>query len=275
MIPKVIHYCWFGGNPLPELAQKCIASWKKYCPGYEIKEWNESNFDLNCCDYVQEAYEAKKWAFVSDYARFWILYHEGGIYFDTDVEIIKPLDEILEQGAFLGCEKNEGVAPGLGMAANPGLGMAANPGLGIYKEILEFYKKRHFKNADGSIDTTTIVTYTTQILKLHGWDPDAGIQKIEGITVYPPEYFCPMSNETGKLTVTSNTYTIHHYSASWFTEKEKKIIQIRRKFSSILGDTVGDKLALIFCIPLRLANKIEVNGKQMAVKSIASRVKRR
>ena len=246
MIPKVIHYCWFGGNPLPELAQKCIASWKKYCPDYEIKEWNESNFDLNCCDYVREAYEAKKWAFVSDYARFWILYHEGGIYFDTDVEIIKPLDEILEQGAFLGCEKNEGVTSG--MAANPGLGIASDSGLNIYKEM---------------------------ILKLHGWNPDAGIQKIEGITVYPPEYFCPMSNETGKLTVTSNTYTIHHYSASWFTEKEKKIIQIRRKFSSILGDTVGDKLALIFCIPLRLANKIEVNGKQMAVKSIASRVKRR
>lgn len=267
MIPKVIHYCWFGGNPLPELAQKCIASWKKYCPGYEIKEWNESNFDLNCCDYVREAYEAKKWAFVSDYARFWILYHEGGIYFDTDVEVIKPLDEILEQGAFLGCEKNELVAPGLGMAAMPGLG--------IYKEVLDFYKRKHFRNEDGLTDTTTIVTYTTQILKLHGWDPDAGIQKIEGITVYPPEYFCPMSNETGKLTITPNTYTIHHYSASWFTEKEKKIIQIRRKFSSILGDTVGDKLALIFCIPLRLANKIEVNGKQMAVKSIVSRVKRR
>lgn len=273
MIPKIIHYCWFGGNPLPELAQKCIASWKKYCPDYEIKEWNESNFDLNCCDYVREAYEAKKWAFVSDYARFLILYHEGGIYFDTDVEIIKSLDKILEQGAFLGCEKNEGVTSG--MAANPGLGIASDSGLNIYKEMLEFYKKRHFKNADGSIDTTTIVTYTTQILKLHGWNPDAGIQKIEGITVYPPEYFCPMSNETGKLIITPNTYTIHHYSASWFTEKEKKIIQIRRKFSSVLGNTVGDKLALFFCIPLRLANKIEVNGKQMAVKSIASRVKRR
>ena len=97
MIPKIIHYCWFGGNPLPELAQKCIASWKKYCPDYEIKEWNESNFDLNCCDYVREAYEAKKWAFVSDYARFWILYHEGGVYFDTDVEVLKPIDTIVEK----------------------------------------------------------------------------------------------------------------------------------------------------------------------------------
>ena len=96
MIPKVIHYCWFGGNPLPELAQKCIASWKKYCPDYEIKEWNESNFDLNCCDYVREAYEAKKWAFVSDVARLYAMVHEGGIYMDTDVEVIAPLDSLLQ-----------------------------------------------------------------------------------------------------------------------------------------------------------------------------------
>ena len=104
MIPKVIHYCWFGGNPLPELAQKCIASWKKYCPDYEIKEWNESNFDLNCCDYVREAYEAKKWAFVSDVARLYAMVHEGGIYMDTDVEVIAPLDSLLQYHAVSGFE---------------------------------------------------------------------------------------------------------------------------------------------------------------------------
>ena len=133
---------------------------------------------MNCCDYVREAYEAKKWAFVSDYARFWILYHKGGIYFDTDVEIIKPLNEILKQGAFLGCETRYTVAPGLGMAANPGLG--------IYKEMLDFYEKRHFRTQNGAIDTTTIVTYTTQILVQHGWKPDREIQTVEGITIYPP-----------------------------------------------------------------------------------------
>ena len=104
MIPRIIHYCWFGGNQLPELAQKCIESWKKYFPDYEIKEWNESNFDLNCCDYVKEAYTAKKWAFVSDYARFWILYNYGGLYFDTDVEVIRDMSEIVNRGAFMGCE---------------------------------------------------------------------------------------------------------------------------------------------------------------------------
>ena len=105
-IPKTIHYCWFGGNPLPELAQKCIASWEKFCPGYEIIEWNESNFDFSDCAYAMEAYEAKKWAFVSDYARFKILYENGGVYFDTDVEVIKPIDDIIEQGAFFGCEQD-------------------------------------------------------------------------------------------------------------------------------------------------------------------------
>lgn len=104
MIPKIIHYCWFGRGPLPELAQKCIASWKKYLPDYEIKEWNEDNFDVNIIPYTAEAYQAKKYAFVSDYARFWIMYHYGGIYFDTDVEVIRPMDDIVANGNFMGFE---------------------------------------------------------------------------------------------------------------------------------------------------------------------------
>ncbi|RGX78343.1 hypothetical protein DXA68_12330 [Bacteroides stercorirosoris] len=102
MIPKIIHYCWFGGKPLPPKAKKYIESWKKFCPDYEIKEWNESNFDVHCCRYVEEAYNAKKWAFVSDYARFLALYNEGGIYFDTDIEVLKPFDNLLGCGAFFG-----------------------------------------------------------------------------------------------------------------------------------------------------------------------------
>ena len=114
MIPKVVHYCWFGGNQLPDDAKKCIESWRKFFPEYEIKEWNECNFDVNCCDYVKEAYAAKKWAFVSDYARFWILYHEGGLYFDTDVEVIKDMSDIIAKGAFMGCETDNKCAPGGG-----------------------------------------------------------------------------------------------------------------------------------------------------------------
>ena len=112
MIPKVVHYCWFGGNQLPDDAKKCIESWRKFFPEYEIKEWNERNFDFNCCDYVKEAYAAQKWAFVSDYARFWILYHEGGLYFDTDVEVIKDMSDIIAKGAFMGCETDNKCAPG-------------------------------------------------------------------------------------------------------------------------------------------------------------------
>ena len=127
MIPKIIHYCWFGHNPLPELAKKCIASWKNYFPDYEIKEWNESNFDVNAIPYTEEAYKQKKYAFVSDYARFWILYHYGGLYFDTDVEVIKPMNEIIERGPFMGCEntaknRNKVVdSSGLELGVNPGL----------------------------------------------------------------------------------------------------------------------------------------------------------
>uniref|UniRef100_UPI004027572F glycosyltransferase n=1 Tax=Segatella hominis TaxID=2518605 RepID=UPI004027572F len=139
MIPKIIHYCWFGLGPLPELAQKCIASWKKYLPDYEIKEWNEDNFDVNIIPYTAEAYQAKKYAFVSDYARFWILYKYGGIYFDTDVEVIRPIDDIVERGNFMGFE----TGPKLQLkedaseaSVNPGLGMGVAPGLGLIKKML-------------------------------------------------------------------------------------------------------------------------------------------
>ena len=128
MIPKIIHYCWFGRNPLPELARKCIASWRKYLPDYEIKEWNEDNFDVNIIPYTAEAYAQKKYAFVSDYARFWILYRYGGIYFDTDVEVIRPLDDIIARGCFMGFETDP--APkqnGVDACVNPGLGLGVAP----------------------------------------------------------------------------------------------------------------------------------------------------
>lgn len=256
-IPKIIHYCWFGGNPLPDLAVKCIESWKKYFPDYEIKEWNESNFDLDCCDYVREAYQAKKWAFVSDYARFWILYHEGGLYFDTDVEVIRPFDDILQNGAFMGCELAE---RSLGLGANPGLGLGVAPGLGLYREMLDFYYIRHFLKDDGDIDTTTVVDYTTKLLLAHGWKPGADIQKVAGVTIYPPEYFCPMNYETGKITLTEHTYSIHHYHASWLSETEKKIAQIDRDCVNRFGQNAGRKIGRVCDFPFRVKNKVERLG---------------
>ena len=214
MIPKIINYCWFGGNPLPETAEKCIKSWNKNFPDYEIKEWNESNFDLNCCDYIKEAYEAKKWAFVSDYARFWILYRYGGLYFDTDVEVIKPMDDLIGNGAFMGCEQTLDIVKKDSLSINPGLGLATMPGLGLYKEILEYYNGIHFTiNANGIYDT--VVEHISGIFKNHGFEGSGKIEEVEDILIYPPDYFCPMNYRTGKVNITENTYTIHWYSASW------------------------------------------------------------
>lgn len=213
MIPKIIHYCWFGRNPLPKSAQKCIASWRKYLPDYEIKEWNEDNFDVNIIPYTKEAYEAKKYAFVSDYARFWILYNYGGLYFDTDVEVIKPMDDIIERGPFMGVEvvANEKETPQVA----PGLGLGVNPGNGLYKKMLEEYAHLSFINEDGSLNQKTIVSYTTDILKMNGLKPSNELQKVSEIWIYPVDYFNPLDSLTGKLKLTENTRSIHWYMNSW------------------------------------------------------------
>lgn len=226
-IPKVIHYCWFGGNPLGEKELACIQSWRRYLPDYEIKQWDETNWNVNCCDYVAEAYEAKKWAFVSDYARFDILYRYGGLYFDTDVEIIKPIDDIIAAGPFMGFETD---CPGSGNNARTGqankatvaagLGLSANPGLGLYKTILDSYKDDHFVNDDGSYDQTSVVYRVTGLLRDLGLRDMPGIQTVAGITIYPSEYFNPKSYLTGAVSLTRNTRSVHHFSMSWLTDKE-------------------------------------------------------
>ena len=227
MIPKIIHYCWFGRNPLPELAQKCIASWKKYLPDYEIKEWNEDNFDVNIIPYTAEAYKAKKYAFVSDYARFWILYKYGGIYFDTDVEVIRPIDDIISKGNFMGCETDASkdgsdacsVAPGLGLGVNPGLGLGVNPGLGLVKKMLDYYEGKHFVHEAVMKNQITVVHIATQVLRENGLKDMVGIQEVAGCFIYPSEYFCPINVTTGRIHVEKNTRTIHHYAGTWVDKK--------------------------------------------------------
>mgnify|MGYP004651219737 FL=1 len=233
MIPKIIHYCWFGRGPLPELAQKCIASWKKYLPDYEIKEWNEDIFDVNIIPYTAEAYQAKKYAFVSDYARFWILYRYGGIYFDTDVEVIRPIDDIIERGNFMGFEtdpKPQLKADASEASVAPGLGLGVNPGLGLIKKMLDFYKGRHFEFVPGGVGQLTIVHIATEVLRKAGLKQQQGIQQVDDMWIYPAEYFCPINLKTGRIHVKPNTRTIHHYAGTWqdkhfsFKELIKKVL---------------------------------------------------
>lgn len=232
MIPKIIHYCWFGRNPLPESAIKCIESWKKYMPDYAIKEWNEDNFNVNIIRYTAEAYKFKKYAFVSDYARFWILYHYGGVYFDVDVELIKPIDDIIAKGAFMGKEKSRH----LNVSINPasGLGMGAPSKLAFYKKVLETYDKKHFATWNGNI-SETVVSIIKELLKDKPYETNSqGIIFCQGIYIYPDDYFCPLHYYTKELTITNNTRSIHHYVASWSNKKENIYHKILRKISYIL-----------------------------------------
>lgn len=217
MITKIIHYCWFGRNPLPESAQKCIASWRKFLPDYEIKEWNEDNFDVNMVPYTAEAYSAKKYAFVSDYARFWILYRYGGLYFDTDVEVIKPMEDIIERGPFMGIEvesKDTGNGPNVPMVA-PGLALGAEPNMDIYNILIQYYSGLNFLDKDGNQNLVTSVKHLTGILVQNGLQASNGLQNVAGIWIYPRDYFNPLDSLTGRLKLTENTRSIHWYMNSW------------------------------------------------------------
>lgn len=260
MIPKIIHYCWFGKKPLPDTALKCIGSWRRFLPDYEIKEWNESNFDVMCCAYTREAYKEMKWAFVSDYARFWILYHYGGIYFDTDVEVIKDMSDIIEKGAFIGCEAvgENNFEPRI--IVNPGLGMATPLGMGLNRELLDMYEKLHFRFEDGRINHKTVVDYATMVLKAHGLNISNSVQHIADINVYPPEYFCPLSYYSGEINITSNTRTIHHFTGSWKTNEQLKIERITQRLISIFGDNLGRRIAKILVLPFRFVAKVKREG---------------
>ena len=233
VIPNVIHYCWFGGDKMSESMQRCIASWRRFFPGYEIKEWNETNFDVNLLPYTKEAYQLKKYAFVSDVARFWILYHEGGIYFDTDVEIISSFDEIVSKGAFMGVESHckAGELPNV----NPGLGLGAEKGNPVLKSIFNYYKTLSFLNEEGEKNPGTVVTHTTHVLaEQYGLQSSNEIQELDGITIYPMDYFCPFDDLTGVLNPTENTRSIHWFAKTW-TDRPMWYFKMTRVLHRLFG----------------------------------------
>ncbi len=236
-IPKVIHYCWFGGKPLPELAQRCIASWKKYCPDYEIIRWDESNFDFNYNDYVREAYEAKKWAFVSDILRLYVLVEHGGIYMDTDVELLKPLDNLLEFEALTGFECDEFAITGL---------MASIKGHKMFREMLDDYNGEHFINEDGSLNMKTNTARATELLLRHGLILNNTMQTVNGMTFFPNDYFCPKNFATSEVHLTRNTYAIHHFNGSWLPEEVRCQRRVHATLSQYLPGCMSIRLAIIY-----------------------------
>ena len=233
MIPKKIHYFWFGRNPKSELALKCIESWKQKLPDYEMIEWNEDTFDINENVFCKEAYEAKKWAFVTDYVRLKVLYEYGGIYMDTDVEVLDSLEDFLSNRAFSGFEDNCSVPTGI---------MASEAKHPFFAELLAYYNNRHFTLEDGTYDVTTNVQIITETASNKGLRLDNTMQVVEDFAFYPNDYFCPMSWKTRKLNITKNTKTIHHFAGSWLSEDIRKSNKRYQFVVRLFGEKVADFL---------------------------------
>ena len=222
MIPKIIHYCWFGRGEKPELAKKCIASWRKSCPDFEIREWNEGNCDYLSIPFMAEAYAARKYAFVSDVMRLIVLEQYGGVYFDTDVEVLRDISPLLDDEGFIGFENDQFVNSGQVMAAK-----AHHP---VIQAMIEEYKKLHFTNADGTATPVGCPRLNTDVMERFGLIRNGREQVVAGIHVYSADYFNPMDSTTGKLTKTENTYSIHWYSMSWLPKR----VQMKAKLGRIL-----------------------------------------
>lgn len=223
MIPKIIHYCWFGGNPKPQLAEKCISSWKKYCPDWKIIEWNESNFDVNRNGYTKMCIEQKKYAFLSDFVRLFVVAEHGGVYFDTDVELLRPIDALLEYEAFFGFETPEYVASGLGFGS-VSHGTAIEAMLREYDDLL-----------DGTRGVIGCPRLNTMALEKLGLIRDGSMQVVAGAQILPIEYLNPYESNTGRLKKTKNTYSVHWYNASWMSWKKKLRAAITKPFHRIFG----------------------------------------
>ena len=284
-IPKTIHYCWFGGNPLPDEALRCIESWKKYCPDYEIKRWDEKNFNINICEYVLSAYREKKWAFVSDYARFWILYNYGGIYFDVDVELLKPIDSIISQGQFVGCEKvdydkyktevilrelkrtnnqrlidcyNEERIRDIKYGVNPGLGIGLKRHSWFALNMITQYESRCLYDSNNNIQAVNVVDLTTIQCLSYGvcsFDKTVTVkvQNDEELSIYPVEFFCPMDYTTGNLNITEHTYSIHHYKESWLSKPKRIENNIIKWFNR--HNIKTPSVVRFVTLPFRIMNK--------------------
>jgi len=233
-IPKIIHYCWFGGKSKPDIVKRCIVSWKKYLIDYEIIEWNEDNFDIHSCTYVKEAYESGKFAFVSDYVRVHALYHSGGIYLDTDVEVFKSFDDLLHHDSFWGFEQENYIATST---------IGSAKGNKLIKMFLELYHGKSFIKEDGTFDQLTNVAMITHLLEGFGFVSNGKYQEITEMGVfYPQTYFSPFDYINCRKFITENTYTMHHFYKSWLPPKARLKSNIKYFTSKVIG---GENIARI------------------------------
>lgn len=226
MIPKVIHYCWFGRGELPELAKKCIASWQKYCPDYEIIQWNEDNFDVSSTAYTQYCYEQKKYAFLSDYVRLAVIRSHGGLYFDTDVEAVHSFDELVRYSAFFGFENDSYINTGLGFGAEP-----EHPAVAVMLKQYENLTARE----GGGFDLTPCPALNTAALLPYGLSQNGARQTVCGAEILPVEYMNPYDDLTGRLRRTENTLSIHWYSKSWMSKGTVLRSKLTKPFHRIFG----------------------------------------
>ncbi len=222
MIPRVIHYCWFGKKPLPKSVKKCIKSWKKYCPNYKIIEWNESNFPISCSSFVKDAYDNKAWAFVSDYARLKIIYENGGFYLDTDVELLKSLDELTKEKCYLPLSQDGYIATGLGFGAIKH-SSAIKINLDAY-ETLSFNKTNLDNIACPKISNSIFPNIDKKATSVKYYDE-------YNTQVYPPEYFDPIAPGKSQDLSSNKTISIHHYDATWTNGRNR----IKRKIVNFMG----------------------------------------
>ncbi len=246
-IPKIIHYCWFGGKPLPTLAKKCIKSWKKNLPDYNIMRWDENSFDVRSHQYTKEACEAVKWAFITDYVRLRALLEFGGVYMDTDIEIIKPIDQFLKDPAFTCFEPSVG-HPNQMVIQTSLLG--AEKGNAWVKKLLEYYENRKFLDKFGTpILVPNTIPLTEITVREFGLKLNKEHQILKNsVVIYPKEYFCPITWSDGSIEKTNNTHAIHHFAGSWLDgKKNKRYIRARRKLGlfarKILGDYIYNVVA--------------------------------
>lgn len=226
MLPKKIHYCWFGKKDKPKAVLKCIASWKKFCPDYEIIEWNENNFNIGDNGYTDYCYKNEKWAFLSDFVRLIIVAEHGGIYFDTDVELLRPLDELVKYDAFYGFENCENVNTGQGFGAV------------AHHSTVEAMREEYLKltpDKDGVYPTVTCPKLNTQALLPFGLVLNGEKQNVAGAVILPVDYMNPYDDQTGTLNKTSNTISVHWYSKSWLSKSVIFRSKITQRFHRIFG----------------------------------------